>query len=105
MAIVIACLNCVTSIMNKLNDDSHDKYHMYDSLPGGLMVGMRVLALGTFLIGAGITWSKSSNDKRIFLWKFISCSLAYLSSMPLLLLVCELAIDEKQRKEFMFIMV
>lgn len=98
MAVVIGCLNCVMSIMTKLNDSSSDKYHMYDSLPGGMMVGMRIVALGTFLIGACLTWTKSSSDKKSFLWRWGLCGVFYISSMPVLLLIGELLIDEKQQK-------
>jgi hypothetical protein len=107
MAVVMGFLNCVVTIMNKLNDDSHDKYHMYDSLPGGIMVGIRLLTLIIFLIGSVITYRNcvESKQKRVFMIWFVTGGFIYLVSMPILMFVTEVLIREKQQREFLFLIV
>lgn len=91
-------MNFALTFMNKLNDDNHNKYHMYDSLPGLMMVGFRMLIITLLLIGIYLTWGKSGPKQKRFLWKFSFLSLIYLLSMPILLAVTELIIPEKMQR-------
>lgn len=54
-AIFMSVLNFALTFMNQLNNDNHDKYHMYDSLPGLIMVGFRVLVVVLLIAGVCAT--------------------------------------------------
>jgi hypothetical protein len=54
-------MNVILNILNIINDDTHDKYHMYDTIPSYIQTGFRILAFIIFSIAIKITWTKLNN--------------------------------------------
>ena len=57
---LLGTMNVVLNILNVINDDSPDKYHMYDTIPSYIQTGFRILAFIILLVGVRQIWAKLS---------------------------------------------
>jgi hypothetical protein len=48
---MLALINVILTLLGKINDGDHDKYHMYDSIPAYLLLFFRILAFVAFIGG------------------------------------------------------
>lgn len=48
---MLGLINIILTLLNKINDKDHDKYHMYDSIPAYILIFFRVVAFIVFIIG------------------------------------------------------
>lgn len=53
---MLGMVNIIMTMLNKISDGDHDKYHMFDSIPAYIMIGFRMVSLLTFLIGIFNSW-------------------------------------------------
>jgi hypothetical protein len=56
LACMLGLVNIIMTMLNKINDGDHDKYHMYDTIPAFIMFGFRTVGLLVFLFGVGQSW-------------------------------------------------
>lgn len=56
LACMLGLVNVIMTMLNKISDGEHDKYHMYDTIPAYIMIGFRLVGLLVFLIGLGRSW-------------------------------------------------
>jgi hypothetical protein len=102
---MMGLLNTIVTILNKINDADHDKYHMYDSIPGYLLIGFRCIIMIVYIVGIVMTYHKSNPKKRPFIVQFGILGLLYVVSLPLLIILTEIFVKERSQKEFLFISV
>jgi hypothetical protein len=100
---MLGLFNIIITVLNKINDSDHDKYHMYDSVPGYLMVGFRCIVTIIFFIGITLTYSKSIAKKHSLIMEFGILGGVYIVSTPLVMLYTDLFVRKSNQKEFMFL--
>jgi hypothetical protein len=52
-------INLILTLLNKITDGSHDKYHMYDTIPAYLLVFFKVITIMIFVGGCIRTYLQS----------------------------------------------
>jgi len=50
---MLGVINIVMTLLNKIADGNHDKYHMFDTTPAYVMMGFRLFAFLIFCGGIG----------------------------------------------------
>ena len=63
LAAMLGLVNIIMTMLNKVSDGEHDKYHMFDSIPAYIMLGFRAVALIAYLVGICQSWAESSKTK------------------------------------------
>jgi hypothetical protein len=63
LACMLGLVNVIMTMLNKISDGDHDKYHMYDTIPAYIMIGFRMIGLIVFLIGIGRSWYNLKKEK------------------------------------------
>ena len=53
---MLGLVNIIMTMLNKIADGDHDKYHMYDTIPAYIMIGFRLVGLLVFFFGVGQSW-------------------------------------------------
>lgn len=48
---MLGFINIIMTLLTKINDGDHDKYHMYDSIPAYVLIGFRILGFMIFIGG------------------------------------------------------
>lgn len=91
-------ITVILTLLNKITDGAHDKYHMYDTIPSYLLVFFKFI---TILIFAGgciktIYQSKDSRVKNI-IYEILILGSFYILSVPGVMLAVEY-IPQSQRK-------
>lgn len=95
---MLGLLNTIVTILNKINDSDHDKYHMYDSVPGYLLIGFRCIIMLIYVIGIAMTYRSSVPKKRPFIIQFGVLGLIYVLSLPLLIVITEMFVAQRLQK-------
>jgi hypothetical protein len=57
---MMGLINVILTLLNKITDGSHDKYHMYDTIPAYLLVFFKAVAIIIFIIGCVRTYIQTS---------------------------------------------
>lgn len=71
-----------------MNDDHHAKSHSLDSVPAYVLVLIRLILLGVFLLGAFKTFEAESNaTRRGFIGRLLVLGTLWFAAMPILVLV------------------
>ena len=81
-----------------INETEHDKFHMFDSIPGVIQIVFKVLVAGVFCTGILYSWSRAKLDERSFLFKFMILGVVYILSMPLICLICKCFVPEAEQE-------
>jgi hypothetical protein len=90
-------LNILLSTFGILNESGHDKYHLYDSIPGLLLVIFKCITFFIFCCGINNSLQKSIASQKVFILLFAGISMLYIILMPLVYYICEcFIIPEKQ---------
>ncbi len=84
---MLGLLNIIVTILNKINDSDHDKYHMYDSVPGYILIGFRCIVAIVYICGVLLTYNKSAIKKRPFILQFGALGLMYIMGLPFLIVL------------------
>lgn len=95
---MLGMFNVIITVLNKINDSEHDKYHMYDSIPGYLLVGFRCILIVIFLIGIILTYNKSNPKKHQFIMEFGILGTIFIASLPLMLLYVDWLVNKNNQK-------
>lgn len=62
---MLGLVHVILTVLNKITDYDHDKYHMYDAVPAYIMLGFRCITLIIFLVGLIITIVTIDKDHTI----------------------------------------
>ncbi len=100
---MLGFLNVIVTLLNKINDTDHDKYHMYDTIPGYILIGLRIFIFIIYLIGLIISFAKTHRKKKFFFFAFLVFGVVYILSLPILVLITENFIHTNVQREFMFL--
>ena len=109
LACMLGLVNIIMTMLNKINDGQHDKYHMYDTIPAYIMMSFRSVALIVFVIGIGKSWfdlNKNKNKEKVkrYLTQMTILGLAYMAFVPVGFIAMKY-INTRYRKEAMFFMI
>ena len=104
IVIMLGLVNVILTILTKLNDGEHDKYHMHDTVPSYILLYFRFMSLGLFLIGIFLTYRSNKANEAIasFMKKVGVFGSLYFLSLPLMVLGCFL-IHISSRKWVIFV--
>lgn len=64
LAAMLGLVNIIMTMLNKISDGEHDKYHMYDTIPAYIMIGFRMVGLLVFLVGIIRSWTGLKKDQE-----------------------------------------
>ena len=89
---MLGLINTILTMLGKVNDNDHDKYHMYDSVPASILIFFRVVAVFTFFIGIIITVYYNRKDRKILSFYKICAGLGgiYFLSLPIIIVASKL---------------
>ena len=108
LACMLGLVNIIMTMLNKISDGDHDKYHMYDTIPAYIMLGFRMVGLIVFFVGIGNSWLtlKKKNDDRLkkYLIQMSVLGTIYLAFVPLGFIIVKY-FDARYKKEGMFFFV
>ena len=62
---MLGLINITLTMLGKINDNDHAKFHMYDSIPSYILVFFRIVAVIAFGVGIVYTMYYNKKDKRI----------------------------------------
>lgn len=94
---VVSCLiNIVSLILSSLTEEHEELYHTYDTVPGMVVLVLRVIVALIFLLGIVNSLKQSSGKIIYFIRKLGWVGGIYLTCWPLTVLVTELFIPEEQ---------
>jgi hypothetical protein len=66
LSFMLGIVNIIMTLLNKITDGEHDKYHMFDTIPAYVMIGFRLLGFLIFLAGIGkVLISLKPDEKTI----------------------------------------
>jgi hypothetical protein len=95
---MIGLLNIVITLLNKINDGDHDKYHMYDTIPGYILIGFRCFFMIIYIIGIAICYSNAHKKKKTFVATLGGVGVFYILSLPIFVYVTEVFIHVNVQK-------
>lgn len=96
---VVSCLiNIVSLILSSLTEEHEELYHTYDTVPGLVVLILRIVVFLIFLAGIGNSLRESSGKIIFFIRKLGWIGGAYLLSWPLTVLLVELLFPEQQHR-------
>lgn len=103
---MLGFINIILTMLGKINDSDHDKYHMYDSIPSYILIFFRLIAIVIFIIGISITIYQHSKDAKVLVFykRFAFLGGLYFFSLPLLFIFSEFFHDN-DKEEFAFVFV
>jgi len=58
---MMALINVILTLLTKITDGSHNKYHMYDSIPAYLLVFFKFVTIIIFAVGCVKTIYNAKN--------------------------------------------
>lgn len=90
------------NILNVINDDSAEKYHMYDTVSSTIQTIFRVIALACLIGGIKNNWSKFTSERKSFIIEFGIYGAIYIMSLPITIYLATL-FKKSDRKEAVFL--
>jgi hypothetical protein len=87
---MMGLITVILTLLNKITDGTHDKYHMYDTIPAYLLIFFKMITLFVFIGGCIKTYlgTKETLIKR-FVIQIFALGFFYLSSIPIIVLIIE----------------
>lgn len=106
LACMLGLVNIIMTMLNKISDGEHDKYHMYDSIPAYIMIGFRCVGLVVFLVGIAQCWlqiNKSSNKAKLtnYFYQLTTIGFIYMTFVPIGFVAIRY-VGNRYKKEVMF---
>ena len=85
-------INVILTLLTKINDGDHNKYHMHDTIPSYLLLAFRFMGLIIFVVGIIYTYrGNSQEDNTIsFVRKIGIIGIIYFLSLPAMILWCSM---------------
>ena len=99
---MIGFIKMVISVLGILNHDSHDRYHMYDSVPGFIQLIIRLMVYLVF-VGGVIYSHKTHNNSKRFSGILYVCGSVYILSLPLMLILTTFHLSKIDQQELVFV--
>ena len=107
LACMLGFVNIIMTVLNKITDGDHEKYHMFDTIPAYIMIGFRLLGFSIFLGGIiKVTLKIKAEEKglrRYFIQLGILGSL-HLTFLPALIYLINY-VDARYRKESLYFLI
>ncbi len=99
---MLGMINIIMTCLNKVTDGSHDKFHVFDSIPAYIMVFFRLIGFAAFVAGIIVSFIKLKNGddskkKRIYFVYLAILGTLYLTFIPGSLLLVNL-FESHERK-------
>ena len=87
--IILGFINIILTILTKINDGDHDKYHMHDTIPSSILLLLRICSLAIFLVGIITTYKSNTINSSVlaFLLRIALMGSLYFLSLPFMLWV------------------
>ena len=103
---MMGLISVILTLLNKITDGSHDKYHMYDTIPAYLLVFFKSITIIIFIVGCIKTFYQSKKEPKIrkFMIELLVLGGVYISSVPLVMVAVEY-VPASSRKEWVFIVI
>ena len=88
---MMGLITVILTLLNKITDGAHDKYHMYDTIPSYLLVFFKIITIIIFWVGCGKTIYDAKKEFRIrrFMYQILVLGSIYILSVPLIILLVE----------------
>ena len=102
---MVAFLNIITTVLTKLNHKSHDRHHIFDSIPGMLLIYFRIVLLLVFIVAVIMTYRSSRHRVKEFIVKFALFGGFYIAALPTIVIWANNNISDKNQNEFVFVTV
>ena len=84
LVLMMGALNVITTLLTKMSSGRLDSHHMFDSVPGVLLISYRALLLVPFIIGIVMTYQSSRHRVKSFIVKFAIFGACYIAALPLI---------------------
>lgn len=99
-------INLILTLLGKINDGDHDKYHMYDTIPSYILVFFRVISLAVFVGGIIKVYLNCKKNAKIvnFLATYGLMGAIYFLTLPVIMLLATF-INPSSRKQIVFFSV
>lgn len=104
LACMLGLINVIMTMLNKISDGQHDKYHMYDTIPAYIMISFRLLGFLIFLGGSVkclLSLKLQQHKMRKYFVELLILGTIYLTFIPMSLYLVKF-IETKYRKEAMY---
>jgi hypothetical protein len=104
LACMLGLVNVIMSLLNKVTDGDHDKYHMFDTIPAYIMFFFRLLGFAIFAFGiirSLVKLKKEQAEFKGYFWQLAALGGIYLTFVPVGFLVVRL-VEASWRKEAMY---
>jgi hypothetical protein len=85
LASMLGLINIIMSLLNKVTDGEHNKYHMFDTIPAYIMIFFRLLAFSIFVYGVIRSYVKLKADQKqviSYFYKLAILGTIYLTFVP-----------------------
>lgn len=101
---MLGLVNIILTLLTKINDGDHNKYHMHDTIPSYLLLAFRMMSLFIFVVGIFMTYrgNKKSEPIQSFLMKIGFVGTIYFLSLPVMMLWCTM-IEVSERRWVIFV--
>ena len=101
---MLGLVNIILTLLTKINDGDHNKYHMHDTIPSYLLLAFRFMSLFIFIVGIFMTFRANRKSEPIqdFLIKIGFVGTIYFLSLPVMMLWCTM-IEVTDRKWVIFV--
>ena len=62
---MLGLVNIILTLLTKINDGDHNKYHMHDTIPSYLLLAFRMMSLFIFVVGIFMTYRGNKKSEPI----------------------------------------
>lgn len=100
---MLGIINVILTLLTKINDGDHNKYHMHDTIPSYLLLAFRIISLLVFVLGIFLTLKTNKKNERIseFMIKIGIAGTIYFLSLPVMIFGCRV-VEIASRKWIVF---
>lgn len=85
---MMGLITVILTMLNKITDGAHDKYHMYDTIPSYLLVFFKFLTIIIFLVGCIKTlYTAKDNRVKMFMYEVLVLGSFYILTVPIVMLI------------------
>lgn len=107
LACMLGFVNIIMTVLNKITDGDHEKYHMFDTIPAYIMIGFRLFGFSIFLGGiikVSLNIKAEDTGLRRYFTQLGILGALYLTFLPALIYLISF-IDARYRKETLYFLI